>query len=389
MRAEDQRALPAELVADFETAYEELRIADEEVRSQQEQIARLLERQNVLHWQHERMLSMLPVPALVTNSDGIIRTVNAAAASAMSMRVARMLGLPIFSLFDASDRRHVRDLLLRAGALGMQRGMATLVPRKGELMPVEVTLTTREDGADVSWLLLTRSAEQPVAGRLPEAMTRLAALPSRHRKLQDVLADAVTVCHEAIEGPCELSISVGPPDDPTAVSATSQLAQAMDGAQWEAGEGPCVSAFADREVVVSGDLRADARWPGLATRLPEGVVSGVAAPIEVGDRLVGALNVYLDRPDSAGPVSDTAELLAATLGAVIYELELSDELDRLGEDMKRALSSRAVIEQAKGIIMATQRCSPEQAFAHLSELSSKQERKLRDVARTIVEQARG
>jgi AmiR/NasT family two-component response regulator len=57
--------------------------------------------------------------------------------------------------------------------------------------------------------------------------------------------------------------------------------------------------------------------------------------------------------------------------------------------MKRALSSRAVIEQAKGIIMATQRCSPEQAFAHLSELSSKQERKLRDVARTIVEQARG
>src|SRR4051794_4083530 len=87
MRAEDQEMHhpPADVVADLETAYEELRVADEEVRSQQEEIARLLERQNMLRWQQERMLALMPVPTLVTDRNGIIRSVNAAAAALMSM----------------------------------------------------------------------------------------------------------------------------------------------------------------------------------------------------------------------------------------------------------------------------------------------------------------
>jgi PAS domain S-box-containing protein len=391
MRAQDHEmgALSAELVADLETAYEELRVADEEVRSQQEQIARLLERQNTLHWQHERMLSMLPVPALVTDSEGVIRSVNAAAAAAMSIRVARMLGKPIFGLFDASDRRQLREMLVGAGMPGTQRRVATLVPRTGERVPVEVTLTTREDGAEVSWLLLTSRGEQPIPASLPEVMSRLSALPSHDRNLQDVLVKAVSLCRQTLDPPCEVSISIGPPDEPAAISATSQRAQAIDGAQWEAGEGPRVTAFEQRELVVSSDLRQDPRWPALALRIPEGVVSAVAAPIEVGDRVVGTLSVFTDHAREADAVRETLELLAATLGAVVYELELGEELDRLGEDMKRALSSRAVIEQAKGIVMAQLRCTPEQAFAHLAELSSARELKLREVARLVVEQAQG
>jgi GAF domain-containing protein len=203
------------------------------------------------------------------------------------------------------------------------------------------------------------------------------------------LAKAVSLCQQTLETPCEVSISVGPPDEPAAISATSKLAQAIDGAQWEAGEGPCVTAFEQRELVVSNDLREDPRWPTLAPRVPDGVVSAVATPIEVGDRVVGALNVYTDRSHKTDAIRDTIELLAATLGAVVYELELGDELDRLGEDMNRALSSRALIEQAKGVIMAQLRCSPEQAFAHLAELGSTRELKLRDVARMVVEQAQG
>ena len=79
--------------------------------------------------------------------------------------------------------------------------------------------------------------------------------------------------------------------------------------------------------------------------------------------------------------------VAATLGAVFHELDLNAELDQLGEDMQRALSSRAVIEQAKGVIMAQEGCGPDEAFEHLSEVSSQQERKVRDVARDIVERA--
>ena len=51
-----------EVVQDLETAYEELVVAEEEVRAQQEQIGRLLDDHRLLRWQHERMLSLLPVP---------------------------------------------------------------------------------------------------------------------------------------------------------------------------------------------------------------------------------------------------------------------------------------------------------------------------------------
>jgi GAF domain-containing protein len=142
-------------------------------------------------------------------------------------------------------------------------------------------------------------------------------------------------------------------------------------------------------VVTSPDVGADERWPRLAHLLPDERVSVVAVPVEVGQRLVGSLNVYGDSGPLEPWVEDGAELLAATLGAVFYELELSEELDKLGHDMQRALESRATIEQAKGIIMGQRGCGPEEAFALLAELSSRHERKLRDVAREIVDRAAG
>jgi GAF domain-containing protein len=215
-------------------------------------------------------------------------------------------------------------------------------------------------------------------------MARLAALPGRERSVQDVLSEAVEVRHQTLDLPCEVSVNMGPPQHPAAVATTSQLAQAMDGAQLVTGQGPCVTAFELRGLTFSSDVRGDQRWPALSPHVPDEVLGALAAPVEVGDRLVGALNVYSELLERLESVQGTVDLLAAALGAVFYELELSAELERLGEDMKRALGSRAVIEQAKGIIMVQKKCSADEAFAHLTALSSTHQRKLRDVARDIV-----
>ena len=53
--------------------------------------------------------------------------------------------------------------------------------------------------------------------------------------------------------------------------------------------------------------------------------------------------------------------------------------------METALASRGVIEQAKGILMAAQRCSAEEAFDLLRRASQRENRKLRDIATQIVE----
>jgi AmiR/NasT family two-component response regulator len=55
--------------------------------------------------------------------------------------------------------------------------------------------------------------------------------------------------------------------------------------------------------------------------------------------------------------------------------------------VQKAIENRAVIEQAKGIIMGDRRCTPDQAFAILTKLSQDSNRKLRDVATALVEKA--
>jgi AmiR/NasT family two-component response regulator len=65
-----------------------------------------------------------------------------------------------------------------------------------------------------------------------------------------------------------------------------------------------------------------------------------------------------------------------------------DTTATLAAHMQRAMENRAVIEQAKGIIMGDRRCGPEEAFQILSKVSQDANRKLRDVAFALVEQAR-
>ncbi len=55
--------------------------------------------------------------------------------------------------------------------------------------------------------------------------------------------------------------------------------------------------------------------------------------------------------------------------------------------MREAMASRAVIEQAKGIVMAQLRCTPDEAFLRLSKMSRNTNQKLRDIAATLVERA--
>ena len=60
-------------------------------------------------------------------------------------------------------------------------------------------------------------------------------------------------------------------------------------------------------------------------------------------------------------------------------------LNELAENLDRALSSRAVIDQAKGIMMGRYGGSADEAFHRLAALSQRRNVKLRDVARLLVE----
>ncbi|MDN4162893.1 GAF and ANTAR domain-containing protein [Nocardioides abyssi] len=376
------------LVAELETAYEELRVADEEVRAQQEHIVQLLERSDVLRWQHERMLAVLPVPVLTTDRVGVVRAVNAAAAGLFSRRITHLVGKPLVTLVSGEDRPDLRRFLggvrVEGGSL---RRVVTLVHRDATAESVELQATASPGGDRVDWLVLrTHDPDAPehAAHRLAPAMISLIGLPSRAEEPAAVLREVARTCAEALGPGVAVSATIGPPLEPEAIATSDEVAQGGDGAQVALGDGPCHAAYVAGETVVCADVRGDERWPGLADRLPSAVRAIIAAPTEAGDRRAGALNVYLDRPHPSADLVEGVEMLASTVGAALHEMGLRDELARLSRDLDRALSSRAVIDQAKGIVMAARRCTAEEAFAHLVDLASTQHLKLRDLAARIV-----
>jgi AmiR/NasT family two-component response regulator len=68
---------------------------------------------------------------------------------------------------------------------------------------------------------------------------------------------------------------------------------------------------------------------------------------------------------------------------------LYDSQAALAHHMQTAMASRAVIEQAKGIVMGERHCSADEAFQLLVKLSQRTDRKLRDVAQALVDRAAG
>ena len=83
---------------------------------------------------------------------------------------------------------------------------------------------------------------------------------------------------------------------------------------------------------------------------------------------------------------------AAVLAAIEQQLPVDSVLlatERLvTAELQVALVGRAVIEQAKGIVMGERRCSPDEAFAILADVASRSERKVQAVAHALVESAR-
>ena len=123
----------ATLRQDLEVAHEELRVAGEEVRVQHQTLETLVRQQRILHWQHERLLALLPTPVLTTDREGRIRTVNSSAAGLLGRSVDRLLRKPFQVFVEVADRPMLRQDLNRCSVSGGDfRRAVTLHGRSAE-----------------------------------------------------------------------------------------------------------------------------------------------------------------------------------------------------------------------------------------------------------------
>jgi LytS/YehU family sensor histidine kinase len=139
--------------------------------------------------------------------------------------------------------------------------------------------------------------------------------------------------------------------------------------------------------VVSKDVTADPRWPALG-RLARAskVRSVVVVPVREEGRTTGAVNVYSGRTGAVSPAGRRiAVLAAAAVTGILQNVAEREAMQALATNLERALTSRATIDQAKGMVMARVGVSADDAFARLVKLSSYLNVKLRDLAALIVE----
>ena len=176
---------------------------------------------------------------------------------------------------------------------------------------------------------------------------------------------------------------------PGAVAADGPWARELDELQYEEREGPCLDAARTGNVFRVRDLTDEGRWPFYAPRaVALGARSMVSLPMMAEGKILGALDVYSRKPDAltAEDVS-LGELIAAQAGIATQVAASFFRHRDLGMQLRQAMQSRAVIEQAKGIVMGARGASADEAFALLVELSQSTNRKLRDVAQALVDEA--
>jgi hypothetical protein len=176
---------------------------------------------------------------------------------------------------------------------------------------------------------------------------------------------------------------------PRWVAVSDAATELLEQVQHEMGEGPCLAAFAEDRVVAVEDLQSERVWDRLAAVVGQLQVRGVlSVPVRLADQPVGTLDVYATRPRvwSTGAVEALGALAAVTAELVRTGVELATREVEVVQ-LRQALTSRVWIEQAKGVLAATQGTGPDDAFQQLRKRARSSSRKLADVAQGVVQEA--
>lgn len=219
-----------------------------------------------------------------------------------------------------------------------------------------------------------------VAAALVETARRLYV----SEDLDETLTRITSVVTETLQGCDCASVSLLEGDRITTRAPTAPVAEEIDRIQYDLGEGPCLeAATAGPGFVYTPSTRDDRRWPQLSPRMAAlgvgSVLSCRLAVIADRERTLGGINMYAMTPDAFSEEDQLlGVLLASHAGVVVDAAHRSAQLHR-------AIESRDVIGQAKGILMERHRISSDEAFDRLRHGSQHLNVKLAELAARLAE----
>jgi GAF domain-containing protein len=229
--------------------------------------------------------------------------------------------------------------------------------------------------------------EPPLPTTALPAYAELAKIVLGGQPLGAVLTRVSELTAELVPTAEDVSVTLIERGRPRSVAFSGRLAVVLDERQYEAGFGPCMDAAVSGEVIAIPDTSHDEAYPDFARQAARaGIQHTLSIPLPLTVQgTTGALNIYAVGEPFGAETRDLAVGFAsyaavAVANAAVYAGALDE-----AQQLRDAMHSRAVIEQAKGIIMAQLHCDANEAFTILRDNSNRANRKLRDIAQAVVD----
>ncbi|WP_213816774.1 GAF and ANTAR domain-containing protein [Glaciihabitans sp. dw_435] len=203
----------------------------------------------------------------------------------------------------------------------------------------------------------------------------------------DLLQTLVESCHDHLDADSAGLLLANSAGQLEVVASTSDANTLVEVMQLDANAGPCLESFRTQQIVSLPDVEvASERWSRFAaTALGQGIHSVYAIPLRLRDSTIGTLNLMrnergeLNREDirAAQALADVA-----TIG-ILQERAIRDA-SAVRDQLQGALTSRIVIEQAKGVVAETANLSMDEAFTLIRKHARSNQTPLSEVAQKLV-----
>jgi transcriptional regulator with GAF, ATPase, and Fis domain len=221
-----------------------------------------------------------------------------------------------------------------------------------------------------------------------DRLARVTKLLRTQRTLPAKLETVVAIAKRTIPNCDAAGVSLLIDGQPTTSAVSDRVAVEIDLVQYQTGQGPCLAALDDANVIRVDLLERDSRFSRFAPgALALDIESVLSLPLSAREQAVGALNLYSHLPNAfdarahqaAQPLADYAAEVVATSPFYAYALEMVDGL-------VESLESQAIIAQATGVIAATELRTSEEAWDRLRTLALASGESMRTVADWVIEE---
>jgi ANTAR domain len=235
----------------------------------------------------------------------------------------------------------------------------------------------------------TRDGRRNATSRADLAHEATGLLPAAETSAPRSLNELVAQAARQVPGCSGAAAVVWRGGEPVAVAASHPSLPELIDVQVRCGSGPLLDALSTGEPAGCADTLEEHRWPEYASAaLRQGVRCSLSLAHPTGGDAV-CLSMFGARRRTLGPDSvAVAERLLAFGGAAVGVASEYGDARRAARQLRDAAESRAVVDQAKGVLMHALGCTAEEALQRMRQVSQAQNMKVTDVATRIIE-ARG